>query len=394
MRLDAHLVARGGDRLRGARVEARRAADLGRTPVRAEALVVDEELRLLEFADQLRERRGGQRLRERVAAGREVALRLARHLEDRLGRKVEHQVEAFLAGPVRAFEVDRLDRTARLHARAVRLALVEVDLVGEVDRLLRARADARIAARADVEVDGVRLLPLDLECPQPARQGAHPPRPDREAAHVRQFAAARVRDEHAHFELVGEALRPLHGALGGADYEQVAARRVGHARHRLRIGQFGGGEQRRDLGRRVPAFRGPAGDLADVHELQVAFCADPFGDLREERRLLRARHDALAAARGGLERGHFLAAQLGVDLDRFAGPERRGQRARIERHGAVAIAELQRLVLERHRVGSFRPLRACGERRRVPVRRYLRWRAARSRSAGYREQPAHRARSR
>ena len=50
----------------------------------------------------------------------------------------------------------------------MRLALVEIDLVGEVDRVFGADREARIAARAKIEVDRIFLRPFDLEGAEPA----------------------------------------------------------------------------------------------------------------------------------------------------------------------------------------------------------------------------------
>jgi len=47
--------------------------------------------------------------------------------------------------------------------KAMGPALAEVDLVSEVDRVLRARVDAGIASRAHIQIDRIILLPFDLE---------------------------------------------------------------------------------------------------------------------------------------------------------------------------------------------------------------------------------------
>ena len=159
-------------------VDALGTSHLPRPAVSADPLLVHEELRLLELADQPRKLGCRQRLLERIAAWREIALRLLRHLQDRLRREVENQIEALAPRAVGALEVDRLHRPARRHALAVRLALVEIDLVGEVDRLLRTGADTGVAAGADLEVDRILLLPLDLERAEPALDRLHFARPD------------------------------------------------------------------------------------------------------------------------------------------------------------------------------------------------------------------------
>ncbi len=104
--------------------------------------------RLLEFAHHLRELRRRERLLERIIARGEVALRRLRGFNERLAGKIEHHVEALAPRALDPLEVDRADRPAGLDAQAVRLALVHVDLVGKIDRLLGTGVDAGVAARA------------------------------------------------------------------------------------------------------------------------------------------------------------------------------------------------------------------------------------------------------
>ena len=66
-------------------------------------------------------------------------------------------------GPV---EVDRANRSAGFHTGAMRLAAREIDLVGEVDRILWTGLDARVAASTDLKIDRIDLLPLDFELAQ------------------------------------------------------------------------------------------------------------------------------------------------------------------------------------------------------------------------------------
>src|SRR5262245_60375617 len=82
--------------------------------------------------------------------------------------QIEHEIEPLGARLVLALEIDRADRAARRHTRAMRFAAVEIDLVGLVDRVFRTRAEARVAARAKVEVDRVLLRPCRLELAEPA----------------------------------------------------------------------------------------------------------------------------------------------------------------------------------------------------------------------------------
>ena len=121
-----------------------------------------EELRLLELADQFAqfEHRAHESL---VVAGIKVALRRLVQPDQRRRAKIEDEIEALARLERFALEVDRPCGVAGADAGAVRLALVEVDLVGESDRAFRADGDARIAARAQVEVDRIAALPLHVE---------------------------------------------------------------------------------------------------------------------------------------------------------------------------------------------------------------------------------------
>src|SRR5204863_1691765 len=130
--------------------------------VRADLLAIAAEARLLEFTDQRGELLRGERLLQRIVAGCEIALRQLMQAQERLARKVEHEVEGLLSYRVRAGEVDRADAAARGHALAVRLAFLEVHLVVVADGAFRACAHAGIATRAELEIDRVFLLPFDL----------------------------------------------------------------------------------------------------------------------------------------------------------------------------------------------------------------------------------------
>ena len=180
MRLDRHVIAVGADRLRRADVDALRAADLLRPGVRADRRLVSEVLRLLELADHRRELGHRQRLRDRIGARREISLRRLVHRQLRRPLQIEHEVEPLRARPVLPVEVDRGGRAAGGNALAVRLAALDVHLIAPVDRLLRTGLDARIAARAEIEVDRVVLGPADVERAEPAGEfrDACPSRPD------------------------------------------------------------------------------------------------------------------------------------------------------------------------------------------------------------------------
>ena len=147
------------DRLGRADLDAGVAADLLVAAVGADLLLVVEELRLLELADALAqlEHRVEQRRRRRRRGSSPAAAGAGRSAARRRGRARGRSVSVTACGS--RCEVDRAGGLADAHAVAVAGALREVDLVAEVDRLLRADGDAGIAARAQVEVDRVGAGP-------------------------------------------------------------------------------------------------------------------------------------------------------------------------------------------------------------------------------------------
>ena len=356
VRLDLDVIAVGADRAGRADLEAAVAALDARAGVGADLFAVGEKARLLELAHQLRQFRRGERLRERIGPGREVALRQVGHAQQRLRREIEHQVEAFLARAFRAREIDGADLAAGRHALAMGLAFPEVDLVAEVDRVLGADVDALVAARAHVEVDRVFLQPLDFEGAEPARDAQRLPGPHREAALSGKLAALHPCNEGAGLKIGGKPLCPFQSCPGGPDHQDLAAGLVLDVGHRLGLGQRRGGQQRGDFRRRLPAFGRPARHLPDVDEAQLGLGPRRLGELAEERRLLRAAHQERLVAERRLELSRLLAAQLGVDGERGSRFQRRRQGLRIERDGLVAAAQLKRPVFYRHGSRSVQPL--------------------------------------
>ncbi len=303
----------------------------------ADPRVVGKETRLLELAYHLPELRRRERLLERIAPWRKIALRQLRGADHGLSGQIEHHVEALAPCTVRALEIDRVDRSAGLHALAVRLALVCVDLIREIDGVLRANTDAGIAARADLEIDGIELLPRDFERTEVTLDRGHPAREHRIAALVGQLAVLPSGDQHAHLELLGELVGPRDRCPRRADDQELPSRLVIHAGHRFGLGKIRESEQRRDLGRGLRALLRPAGVLPDVDEFQPRRRLRAFGKLGEKRRFLGARDHACLALERFLETADFLAAQLGVHLDRLLELERVGERLGVERHGLVAV---------------------------------------------------------
>ena len=210
VRLDTDVVAVGGDRLRRAHVDAQVAARLARAAVRADRRLVVEELGLLEVADRRSRSRRPRRpapQRRFPAASSPAAAGASRTSALRPGRARGRSARC--ARVSLAIEVDGADRAAGDDALPVVAALVEIDLVAPVDRLLRADADARVAARADVEVDGIVLRPFDLERAEPSGGAAR-----RAAVHGilalgGKLGPARVAgDQHRHRKLLLAGARP------------------------------------------------------------------------------------------------------------------------------------------------------------------------------------------
>ncbi len=291
-RVRPDLVAQRADRVGRTDVEAARAAGLGVAAVRAELLVVLHVARLLELAHHLHQPHRRLRLLQRVSARREIAEGLFGHAQQWLRGQVEHQIELLGTRRRGAAKVDRTDRAAGFHAGTVRLAAREVDLVGEIDRLLRARPDAGVAAGAGLQINRVDLIPLDFELAQVALNRARQPRPNRVATGRRQFGAAGRRDQDADCQAVGELLGPRNRCLGRSDDQHLALGRVGRNGDRLRIGQVRQRQQRSNLRGRRRTFGRPSGRLADVDELQLRRCAGTGRQFREKRGLLRARDRA------------------------------------------------------------------------------------------------------
>ena len=313
--------------------------------MRAYLLVVRKEPRLLEFADHLRKLCRGERLLERIVAGREIALRRLGRLDERIARKVEHHVETLAARAIGAIEVDGADSSAGLHALAVRLAFVHVDLIGEIYRLFRAGVNAGVAARADFQIDRVVLLPGDLERAEIAFHRLYFSGPYRVAPLRGQLSAAPRGEQHVDVELLGEFLGPGNRRFGRSDDQEFAARLVKDSGHRLGLGQIGERKQRRDLGSRFRAFLRPPRMLTDVDEFDVRAGARPIRQLREQWRFLRAGDHAGFVLQCTVEARDLLAAQLRVDFDWLRELERSRQRLGVQRHGPVAVAELERLVV-------------------------------------------------
>ncbi|MDZ7786694.1 MAG: hypothetical protein U5K73_00700 [Halofilum sp. (in: g-proteobacteria)] len=121
--IDLDALAHRADRLGGAMVQAARAAGLATAAVDADTGVVVEVARLVELADEARQRL--QRRRQgRLVRGRVVARRELPALQGRGGADVEHQVEGrVLARPETGRQVHRGAAVEHRHAEGPEVAL-------------------------------------------------------------------------------------------------------------------------------------------------------------------------------------------------------------------------------------------------------------------------------
>ena len=314
--------------------------------MRADRCLVGEILGLFELADRAQHVDDHHRLRGRVGTRMPVALRRLVHRKRRLALQIEHEIERLLARRLRrgAVEVDRADGAAGDHALAVVAAAVEVDLVAGVDRLFGAYADARVAPRAQIQIDRILLHPLRAELRPATPKAGELARADRVVALRRQLAADRpAGDQHGDVEPVLQRLGPVQGRVRRADDQQPPFRFERDARHRLRLGQRRHRQQGRDLGRRGARFGRPARSLADVDEADRLRLARILGDVAEQTRFLRARDQQVAFGAVG-KAGELLLAELGVQRQRPGEIERARERRGVERHRAVAAADVECLV--------------------------------------------------
>ena len=94
-------------------------------------------------------------------------------------------------------------------------------------------------------------------------------------------------------------------------------------------------------------LRRPRSVLANVNEADSLRLTTVVGDIAEQARLLRAGDDNVTAGVIG-KRSKLLLAKLGANRQRTSQLERASERRRVERHGAVAIAEVKSLVANAH----------------------------------------------
>src|ERR1019366_8344178 len=125
----------------------------------------------------------------------------------------------------------------------------------------------------------------------------------------------------------------------GTDDQQLSTRMEGDARHRLRIGQRSGGDQGRDLGYRARAFARPSRALANINEAYRLRLAGVVRDVAKKSCLLGTR-DKNVATRVIGEGRQLLLAKLRMNRQRSGKLERAFKHYSIERHSAVAIAQM------------------------------------------------------
>ena len=224
--------------------------------VRAQRLAVLEEARLVEFTHHFAQLQHCIHQASRVTRHMKVALRRLVHAKRRLRTQIEHQIEGLADRLRAALEINGTGRVTGLHTIAVALAGRHVHLVAEVDGALGAGRDAGIAARAQLQVDGVVARPLGLEGAQPSRQSAQAARMHDTFAGLRQGVArevvvgagACVVNQLDHLQLVGQHPGCGFGGVGRADHQHSPARGIAHRAHGCGQRQLRGRNQRRHLG--------------------------------------------------------------------------------------------------------------------------------------------------
>src|SRR5690606_8204289 len=257
LHLDGIALARNGPGRTD--VHAIAAAGLLRAAVRADPFVEHEELGFVELAHPVRDSRGRPPLRDGVSAGCEVALGLMRNLDERRSIEIEHQIEIRRTNGRRTIEVDGPHRAAGFDAFAVARAFVQIDLVAVVDGLLGTGGDTRVAARTEIEVDGIARLPLQLERAQIAGQAPHFTGPDGIAARDRQLRTLRIGEQHAYIELVGELLGPRQRSDSRTDNQRATGGLISDIGNRLGGRQLRRGKERGDFRSGLFAFDRPPG---------------------------------------------------------------------------------------------------------------------------------------
>ena len=303
------MVAGRRDGAGRAGVEAARAADAARARVRAQLGLEPDVARLLELADERRRLQEGGRHARRVARIRpQIAVALAVRGEQwRAACQVEHEV-------------------------------------GLEQRRLRGRAqEAQTAARGGCGRGEAQ--DLGTERPEVAAKPAHGAAQQREGPGRWRHGVGAGQGQDRDGEAVGEPPCRLQRGLGRAVDEAAALRLQREGRGRL--GRDRGFRQEGgDLGLGRRALVRPAGALADVGEQQAR---PQLGrDLGEERRLLRA-GDQQRLARGQRlpEAVELRPAELGRDL-RLGAAQRAGDRAPVEAHRALAVAQQAASLADDH----------------------------------------------
>ena len=279
--------------------------------------------------------------------------------------QVEHQVKTLGLRRGVTGEVDGTRHLAHLHTVAVRAAGRHVDLVIEADGVLGAGRHTGVAAGAQVQVNGVVGLPLQLKRTQPAGKARNAPTQHGKTPRLRTTRIAGALGEQGHIQHIRHQGGSLFGLVERANDEQAARALVSDRGHGRWIRQAGGGQQRGDLGAGLGGIAAPATGFADVHKPDGRHRA--FGllaQIAKQALLLGASHHHIVTRLDGLLKGPRLAAaQGGVECQVFM--QRRAQRLRVEGHRLVAVADERRghvlcgwLAGPPHPYGGGRPSQA------------------------------------
>ncbi|MNT12705.1 hypothetical protein D3C72_1476440 [compost metagenome] len=256
--------------------------------------------------------------------------------------QVEHQVKALGLRRGVTGEVDGTRHLAHLHTVAVRTAGRHVDLVIKANGVLGASRHTGVAARAQIEVDGVVGLPLQLKRTQPAGETRDAPAQHRKTPGLCTTRIAGALCEKRHIQHIGHQCSRLLGLVQRPDDEQTACAFVGDRGHGLRLGQMRGGQHCGDLGAGLVSVAAPAPGFADVYKPDGGHRT--FGlltQVSEQALLLRAGHHHLIARSDGFLVGPRIApTQGGVKGQVFM--QCRAQRLGVEGHRLVAVADERR----------------------------------------------------
>jgi hypothetical protein len=220
------------------------------------------------------------------------------------------------------------------------LAAIEIDLIAPVDGLFGQTLMQALQRVQTSRSIGFSWRHATSNAPEPAAHRFDAAGIDRVGAFLRQVdSGGTPGNEYRHREVRAQALGPRQCGCRGTDDQQLSARLETDARHRLRIGQHGGGDEGRDLGHRSRRLARPSSALANIDETYRLRLAGIVGDVAEQPRLLSAR-DKNVAARAIGKGCQLLLAKLRMNRQGPGKLQCAFEHGGIERHGAVAIAKM------------------------------------------------------